>query len=146
VEYQSQKHDFILTRLSHGRFSISLEGSFPSYGELKFLVHDEVLEHQFVISVPPSKKRSSLQMLETFSYETRFQIDLRDELGMPVEVDQYPEVIHDGPVQIKELKLIRKGIWEFILVYPEENQFFYISIRANGVLLEKLYRFQHVEK
>jgi hypothetical protein len=42
--------------------------------------------------------------------------------------------------------MVKEGVWEFTISYPGVNQILYVTLKANGVELERLFRFQHVEK
>jgi hypothetical protein len=74
------------------------------------------------------------------------RLTLRDRRNLPVEMQQSPEIILEGIGEVSGLKMVKAGVWEFTISYPEVNQILYVSLRANGVKIERLFRFQHVEK
>jgi hypothetical protein len=52
----------------------------------------------------------------------------------------------DGVEELSVPQMVTSGVWEVIVTYPDMNQILHLSVRANGVLLERIFRFQHVEK
>lgn len=133
-------------RISLGRYEVEVEKDFSDMSKLKFLIQKKKLAHKLVNLRKPNKKRSDLIVVSNDNNELQLRLTLRDTQNVPVEMLQPPEIILDGLGEISGLKMAKMGVWEFTITYPEANQIFYVSIRANGVLVERLLRFQHVEK
>lgn len=58
-----------------------------------------------------------------------------------------PEILIEGvtSAQVESVEHISAGIWQITVIYPEENQLFYVSVRVQGKTIKNLFRFQHVE-
>jgi hypothetical protein len=74
------------------------------------------------------------------------ELTLSDKKGSFVELLQMPEIMIEGNGLISDLGLVRKGVWRFRVNYSDDNHIMYFSVRGNGVYLERLLRFQHIEK
>ena len=87
-------------------------------------------------------------MLSNSRHRVKFRLTLADKQGKGVEIPTIPEIIVEpgSSGDVENLEHIKEGVWEFTVHYPEHNIIMYINVRAHGVYLEKLYRFQHVEK
>jgi hypothetical protein len=57
-----------------------------------------------------------------------------------------PDIILEGIGEISGLEYRGPGIWQFHLKFPEIDQIMYISVRQQGVLLERIFRYHHLEK
>jgi hypothetical protein len=79
-------------------------------------------------------------------YSLWLELNLKDLKGHPLDLNYLPEVIIEGEAVISDIRRIKKGTWHIHLSYPDDNLILYFSVRANGVKLERLLRFQHVEK
>lgn len=133
-----------IRRISRGRYEVEVgKGKFKG---LKFLVQNKSIKHELVIFKNPIRNKSSLVIISDENYCMKARLILKDKNDAALEVQQPPEIIFMGLGSVTEPVMVETGVWEFDIEYPEENQIIYISARVNGVLLEKLLRFQHVEK
>jgi hypothetical protein len=87
-----------------------------------------------------------LKILANHNHELTLELSLKDKNGKVVEMIQMPDIMIEGNGTISDLSLVRKGVWRFQVNYSEDNQIMYFSVRGNGVYLERLQRFQHIEK
>lgn len=133
-------------RISLGRYEIEFQNDFADVTKLTFLIQNQNLSHKLINLRKPSKKNSSVTLISSFNNEIFLRLSLNDGQNRPVEMDQEPEIFLDGPGEILEAKMLRVGVWEFSVIHPEENHIFYVTVRSNGVLMDRLFRFQHVEK
>ena len=136
--------DSRVKRLGKGKYVLNISEDIIDLSKIKFYVQKKIIAHKLVAPHKPVRANSRLELISNGDYVLRFRITLRDKNSSPVE--QQPDIILEGLGDVSEIKQVKNGVWEFSLAYPEENQILYISIRANGILLERLYRFQHVEK
>ncbi|MBA2403776.1 MAG: hypothetical protein H0V66_03315 [Bdellovibrionales bacterium] len=135
-----------IRRISLGRYEIEINKDNIDFKTLKFLVQKKLIKHQLVPLKKPVRKHSSVVILTNEDNHLTARLGLKDKNGASVDLQANPEIILEGLGEVSELKMIKSGVWEFVISYPEDNQVFYISVRANGVLVERLFRFQHVEK
>ena len=133
-----------IRRISKGRYEVEVRKA--KFKGLKFLVQNHSIKHQVVIYKNAVRKKSSIIILEDENYRMKARLILKDKNDAALEVQQPPEIIFMGLGSVTEPVMVETGVWEFDIEYPEENQIIYISARVNGVLLERLLRFQHVEK
>lgn len=94
----------------------------------------------------PHKKNSQIKLISNSAHMIRLQLHLADEMNRPIVINESPEIILEGLGTIGDLKQVRNGVWEFSVLYPDDNQIMYFSVYACGVFLPKIYRYQHVEK
>jgi hypothetical protein len=71
---------------------------------------------------------------------------LKDEKNSAVILETFPDIILDGLGELSKPLKLKDGVWEFAIDDAEMNQVLYISIRVNRFMLEKLYRYDHIEK
>lgn len=133
-------------RLSLGRYEVELEKDDSDLGRLKFLVQGKKVSHKFTNLLKPHAKHSKVVLVSDTDYRLKLRIYLRDHKKRAVESPLPPEVIMDGVEELSVPQMVTSGVWEVIVTYPDMNQILHLSVRANGVLLEKIFRFQHVEK
>jgi hypothetical protein len=133
-----------IRRISKGRYEVEVRKS--KFKALKFLVQNHSIKHQVVIYKNAVRKKSSIVILSDENYRMKARLILKDKNDAALEVQRDPEIIFMGLGSVTQPVMIETGVWEFDIEYPEENQIIYISARVNGVLLERLLRFQHVEK
>jgi hypothetical protein len=133
-------------RISLGRYEAAVEKDLSDMTKVKFLIQNKKLAHKLVNLQKPNKKQSTLVLLSDSNNDLSLRLTLRDRRNLPVEMQQSPEIILEGIGEVSGLKMVKAGVWEFTISYPEVNQILYVSLRANGVKIERLFRFQHVEK
>lgn len=139
---------FVKERVNSGRYYLTFQKvAGESSAHLNVLAQGKTLKEEFKLSFDyPHKKFSKIRLVQKENHVLKFQLSLRDEKNIPVGVRERPEIFLDGIGIIKELNEVTEGTWEFSVVYPDDNQIMYLSVRAMGVFLPKLFRYQHVEK
>lgn len=137
---------FHLKRLSAGRYEILSDREINDYKKIRIEVQGQFLKHSLVKVQKPSKLHSRARLLERLDHLIKVQLVLKDRKGGLVESSNPPELILEGMGSLSEMFYVGKGIWEFYVSYPEENQIFYLSVRSGGVHLERVFRFHHVEE
>lgn len=145
---KGKKIPFKVEQLLQGRYYLTLEKTAEfSSAELDVFVRGKALKEQFKLNMrQPDQANSSIKMIKNSRNTLVFRLRLADKKNQPVEVPDKPEIILEGMGNIEEFKHISEGTWEFSIIYPEQNQIMYFSVRAMGVYLSNLYRYQHVEK
>ena len=150
TEDKKQKVEFSFKRILRGRYYLIVEKETEtSKGHLDFTVAGHSLSKQLKLPIKaPVRKHSHLKKVAQERNRVKFILTLADAQKNPVDVYHSPEIILEGNHhgQIEELERTGPGKWQFSVVYPEENQLIYLSIRSSGVYLKDLFRFQHVEK
>jgi hypothetical protein len=135
-----------IQRISEGKYEIHVLKEIFRLKQIQFLVQNKRLKFSLVNLQKPSRENSKILILSNVDHQLKLKIILRDKHGHPLDMPQAPELLIEGNGVISELEPIEKGIWHLSLTYPDDNQIFYFSLRANGVYLERLLRFQHLEK
>ena len=135
-----------IRRISLGRYEVEIDKENLNFKNLKFVVQKKTLKHQLVSLKKPVQKNSSIVIVSNEFYHLKARLTLKDKDDSLVVVQHEPDIVFTGMGEISIPKMVKNGVWEFEIAYPDENQIIYLSVRANGVLLEKLFRFQHVEK
>ena len=135
-----------IRRISLGRYEIEIDKQDLSFKSLKFAIQTKTLKHQLVRLKKPVLEYSSISILSNEHHLMKARLILKDKKGSGIQVQHEPEIIFTGIGEVSPIKMIKKGVWEFEISYIDANQIMYLSVRANGVLLEKLLRYQHVEK
>ena len=133
-------------RISQGEYEVNAISEIANISWLQFIVQNKKIKHNLRALGKPSKLHTKISIISNDQHILRMRLKIGDKKGIGVKVIPQPELILEGVGQFFDLKPIGSGIWEFSLEYPEENQVLYFSIRANGVLLERIFRYQHVEK
>ena len=146
VKLHAKKIDFKVRRLSVGRYEIATFQEMSSFEGLKFLVSKKILKHQLLTLKKPHRSHSHIRILSNRNHEMVLELTLSDKKGSFVELLQMPEIMIEGNGLISDLGLVRKGVWRFRVNYSDDNHIMYFSVRGNGVYLERLLRFQHIEK
>jgi hypothetical protein len=138
--------NFSLQRLGRGRYEIKINQEDLEFKNLRFEVQNKEIKHSLNRLSRPSKKHSQLKIIANPEYNLWLELNLRDLKGHPLDLSYLPEVIVEGEAVMSDIRQTKKGTWHIQMTYSEGNQILYFSVRANGVKLERLLRFQHVEK
>ncbi len=146
VHYNGQILEAKIKRLNQGRYEIETRKKNLKFKKLVFLVQKKQLKHHLVNVAKPVKLQSKLQVIHDTEYEATLELTLRNKKGQLIESPSAPEVIIEGNAMLSEITPVSKGVWTFKMSYSDYNQIFYFSVRANGVYLERLLRYQHIEK
>lgn len=134
-----------IERISLGRYTLML--SSESLDDVVLKLDGKYFSLKQPRKSQPYLKQSSASITQNERSQFTLRILLKDKKGKPVLLEDLPEIIFDGAdVHVRELNLVSTGVWEAKIQYPEENFILYVSIRANGVLLHNIYRYQHIEK
>jgi hypothetical protein len=131
-----------------GRYYITIEKTSEfSSAEMDIFLKGRPLKEQFKLSMHyPDQKNSSIKMIKNSNNILVFRLRLADKNNRLVEIPDRPEIILEGVGNVDDLRHVSEGTWEFSVIYPEENQIMYFSVRAMGVYLSNIFRYQHVEK
>jgi hypothetical protein len=139
---------FKVDRLSRGRYYLIIEASDElASKKLDLSINDQTFYRNFTLFfLRPDPRTSFIHIVESGNNSMKMKLFLSDSNGSPVELPGDPELIIEGQALIEGVKRIKKGVWEFELIYPERNEIFYISVRANGVNLRHMFRMHYVQK
>ena len=139
---------FKFERVFTGRYYLNIdkeEGNHWRY--LDLFLHKRPLKEEFKLQFrKPHKAHSRITKIKVTPGKLVLLLRLADRNNIPVQMPDGPEILMDGDGQIEEIKHVREGVWEFTVIYPDENQILYFSVRGLGVSLRNLYRYQHIEK
>ncbi len=138
--------NFYLQRLGRGRYEVKMNQEDLEFKNLRFEVQNKEIKHSLTRLPRPSKKHSQLKIVANPEYSLWLELNLKDLKGHPLDLNYLPEVMIEGEAVTSDIRRIKKGTWHIHLSYPDDNLILYFSVRANGVKLERLLRFQHVEK
>lgn len=145
---KGKKVPYTLEQVLSGRYYLTIaKTSEFSSAELDVFVRGKPLKEQFKLSLHyPDKANTTIKLVKNSRHKIKFQLRLADKQNKPVQIPDQPEIILDGMGNIEDLRQIKEGTWEFSIVYPEQNQIMYFSVRAMGIYFTNIYRYQHVEK
>jgi hypothetical protein len=145
---QGKRIDFDFHRALVGRYYLKIEKEEDIKAKhIDLYFKDKSLKEQFKVRLnKPHKSYTKLTLVNNQKYRLTFRLRFADKKNSPIELPEAPEIWIDGQGLIEDVKHLKEGIWEFSIIYPEENQVMYISARAMGVSFRNLYRFQHIEK
>lgn len=145
---KGKKVPYKLEQTLPGRYYLTIEKTSEfSSAELDVLVRGKALKEQFKLNLHhPDKANTTIKLVKNSHHKLTFQLRLADKKNQPVVIPDQPEIILDGMGNIEDLKQIKEGTWQFSIVYPEQNQIMYFSVRAMGIYLTNIFRYQHVEK
>jgi len=140
--------DFMFERVLPGRYYLMIEREEGHHWqELNLFLHDKPLKEQFKVQMAKaSRTHSKISKITNSHSRLILRLHLRDRQNKALELPEGPEIFLEGEGQVQEVIHTAEGVWEFSIVYPNENQIIYVSVRANGVYLRRLYRYQHIEK
>ena len=133
-------------RLSLGRYEIEIFENIENLKELVFSVQDKTLKHKVRPIQRPSKSKTKFVIISNKNHELVVQLFLQDKRGNFVDLQFSPEIMIEGAGTLNDLMMVKKGLWQFRVTFSEDNHILYFSVRANGVYLDRLLRFQHLEK
>ncbi len=94
----------------------------------------------------PDKKHTKLTIIENHDNIMLLRLRLANTENKAIELHDRPEILFQGEGYVSEPEEKGDGIWEFSVIYPEANQIMYFSIRAHGIYLHRIFRYQHIEK
>ena len=141
-----KKLNSYIRRISLGRYEIEVDQTNLNFNKLKFVIQAQTLKHKLVGLQKPIQKKSSITIISNENHRLKLRLTLKDKNGKVVDVQQGPDIIFSGLGEASVPMKTKTGVYEFEITYPEDNQILYLSVRANGVSLYKLFRFQYVEK
>lgn len=138
---------FIFERQSYGKYYLTVRFSFDSlYSPLEFSVQDKVLQSNLILDFnKPSRNQSRIFLVEKSPHEMKLILKLNTHEGLPLALEEIPEIRFEGEGYIDEIRRVKEGVWTFTVIYQPDNQIMYFSVRARGVYLSNLFRYQHVE-
>lgn len=139
---------FAFERIEAGRYYLSVSTVSGSEAQLidlsiqgKFLRERMKLEFNY-----PDSNHTRMKILKNHGNILTIELRVADSKNSPVELVENPEILLDGAGDIFDLRPLGKGKWQFQVNYPENNQIMYFGIRAQGIHIPNLLRYQHVEK
>lgn len=137
---------FKLERLLTGRYYLIVNKS-KGLKDIDVYVRGLLLKEKFNLNlIRPDKKFTSITIKKKGDGKIVFRLKLADKTNKPVALLSEPEIVFEGRGEIDNLRHMQEGIWEFTVIYPEDNQIMYFSVRAQGIYLTNLLRYQHIEK
>lgn len=145
---KGKKIDYEFHRALVGRYYLKIEKEEDVKAKhIDLYYKDKTLKEQFQVHLnKPHKSHTKLSLVTNEQYRLTLRLRFADKNNNPVELPEAPELWIDGQGIIENVKHLKEGVWEFSILYPDENQIMYISARAMGVSFRNLYRFQHIEK
>lgn len=140
--------DFHLDKLFTGRYNVKIKHDKKLQLEtLNFFVQGKLLKEKFKLFYKrPFPAHSKLTLVAKQDSSLKIRLQLLDKHKAPVDPPEIPEILLDGAGEIVSMERLGPGQWEFSVIYPEQNQIMYFSVRSMGVYLPNLFRYQHVEK
>lgn len=146
---EKKKVPFTIKRVLRGRYYLSVEDPITqNRRELKFEVAGLLVSSAIPLPLrQAARKYSNVKLLSKEKNRVKFLLTLADDKGKAVDALYSPEIILDGntTAHVESVERLSEGKWQISVIYPEENQLFYISVRSLGVYFKKLFRFQHIE-
>ncbi len=146
LKIEKKNPSIYIKRISLGRYELEVSDHISHFKKLKFVVQNRSVKHAIVKRQKPAKSHSKVTVISNAENKLKLHISLKDEKNVAVILDMSPDIILDGLGHLSMPQKVKDGVWEIVIDYPEMNQILYISVRANGVMLEKLLRYQHIEK
>lgn len=146
VNYLKTKPSFKVNRVSQGRYQLEFAHELENLKKVKIRVQGKLLKHQLISFKKPSCSHSKLKLLQKGDHQISMQLVLKNKKGKRVETQTAPEIILEGLGEVSALMMTKQGVWEFTVDILEENQIIYLSVRANGVQMDRLFRYQHIAK
>jgi hypothetical protein len=138
---------FRLERLARGRYYVIHEGRIDfDESKIALSIQNVPLKEAKLSLKTPNRKNSYIKKIHPDLKGVKLELFLADAKGKGLTLSHSPEIILDGIGTIENLEITGKGKWQFDLVFPNTNTVIYLSVRANGVVLEDLYRIQYIEK
>lgn len=131
-----------------GRYYLTVEKTpAVSSHQLNFYIQDKPLKEKFKLHFTlPSKTKSKISVLEKRNHYLKLQLKLVDENNKPVQMPDQPDVMFEGLGYVEDFKQVGEGVWQFRVIYPDDNQIMYFSVRAMGVFMPKIFRYHHVQE
>lgn len=145
---KGKKIDFDFHRALVGRYYLKIEKEEDVKAKnIDLYYKDRALKEQFKVHLTkPHKSNTKITLVSNQEYRLTLRLRFADKNNHPIELPEAPEIWIDGQGIIEDVKHFKEGVWEFSIIFPDENQIMYISARAMGVSFRNLYRFQHIEK
>jgi hypothetical protein len=146
--HTGEEINFKFERVLPGRYYLTLEKEESRHWKkLNLYLQDKPLKEQFKVQmVKASETYSKMTKVKNSDNRLVLRLNLRDQHNKPLELPEPPEIFLEGDGEMPGIIHTGEGVWEFTIIYPNHNQIIYVSARANGFLLKRLYRYQHIEK
>jgi hypothetical protein len=146
VELKAKTIPFEMQKISQGKYLLSLFIQERESSELKIFIQGKLIPNLVPSLSRPSKKHSHMSVISYGQHSIRLRVSLKDRQGRVVDVEGGPEINLEGHGELGPLSTLSPGVWDFDLIYPEQDQIFYFSVRARGSYFRRFFRFQHIEK
>lgn len=92
------------------------------------------------------REKSTIAPLHPLEDGMKFRLILKDKKFRNISLGMDPEIVVTGLASVENLEEVEPGVWEFDVIFPNESQFIYISVRAHGELIKNWYRLHYIEK
>jgi hypothetical protein len=136
---------FNVRHISTGRYQLFFDKELKSLSKTKFLVQGFPLKKEIQQKINYEPIQGNVVLVQKADHELTMRLKLENKQGKSLEPSNSPDILLEGGGHIYDIKRLQKGLWEFKVGLPEENQIIYINVRANGAQLDRLFRYQHVE-
>lgn len=137
--------NYKINRISQGRFQLVFEQEVKPLKGVKFFVQGFPVKKIIENRKKPDPIQGKIIVKEKGDHEITLRLTLKNMQGEGLKTSDGPDIVVEGGGHVFELKSLQRGLWEFKVSLPEENQILYLTVRANGVQLDRLFRYQHVE-
>lgn len=137
---------FKLERLLLGRYYLLLNQNL-GITKLDVFVKGKLLQAKLKLPTQkPDRAHSKIQFVKYVQNKMVYRLHLADARNQPLKLLERPEIFLEGLGMIVDIVPVGEGNWEFSVLYPEDSQVMYFSIRAQGVYFERIFRYHYVEK
>jgi hypothetical protein len=146
---EGKRIEFHFLRKLRGRFYLIVEnGNGEDFKEVDLLVKGAPLRESFKLQLRrPHASQTKMILIQKLGGKIFLRLKLADKANRSVESSEIPEIFIEGTDGfIQDMKNVGDGIWDFTVVFSEESQLMYFSVRYMGVNFPNLYRYQHVDK
>jgi hypothetical protein len=139
---------FLLERSRRGSYYLVLKERLkPVEFPLKLFYQGAAFEDQLdCYTQKAHKSKSGIFVEEETHQRVKLRLELRDAKGHLISMSKRPEIILQGEGEVEEILPLSPGIWQFSIIYPDDNAIMYLSVRTHNALLERMLRLQYVAK
>lgn len=139
---------FKLEREKVGHYYLALENTpQPWQFPLRLFYQQQAFKDQLnCYTLKADARQSKIQILEKAPHELSLELLLKDSKGNIIQMNELPEIILEGAGEVQELRAMSPGRWQFKILYPDDNEIMYFSVRTNNAYLERIFRLQFIAK
>lgn len=145
---KGERVGFAFERVLSGRYYLMIDkAEHVMAKKINLYVQGKCLKDKIMIQLQrPHASHTRIKMVANEKNNLTFELKLADKHNRPVVLPETPEILLDGQGEIYDIKQVKEGVWHFKVIIPDDNQIMYLGMRALGVLMQDLYRYQHIEK